>query len=216
MLELGFTHDAMAQLLNVEVAEIVRWSVGNYDIPTRYEKRVHILLGEQRADPAYRPVTTLARNLLVMLANHGSQHLDAVTRQSGLSWRHLRNIQQIEGWITIVWEEGRSHDKGRHAYVYLTGAGYKELGLAMPIDAEMPPTNAALVVNKDLDNAAQELLEILRRQADSLRDALYQNETAQLMLIRGYASTSQVVDMIEALTSLAQAEFPKITNNAKD
>jgi hypothetical protein len=160
MLEMGLNHDSMAGLLGIERARVVRMCHADADIPPHLQHKVTILLGRHRFNPLKQPMMDLTHNVLKYLHQNGRVPLDTIKNRFGLGGRHLRAIEQTEGWLIVVWE-----GSPRHAFVYLTAVGYKELGLIMPIDAIQPPSDAVALTINGHDNARQVLLDTLDDEA---------------------------------------------------
>jgi hypothetical protein len=199
MLELNLTYDGMAQFLGIPRASVVRMCLNDEDLPPKHYNKVAILLNLHRNYvQAKKPVMQLAEDFLVALHRKGGRlWLDDAINLSGLSGQQLKNIENIEQWLVIVWEYPRER-YGQHAYVYLTARGYHQIGVPMSVDALVPSEKSRPVYIKGLDEAQQTLLVAFNNQVEwhlKIVDSIRQIQT---MVTLGLTTVGQALELYDA------------------
>jgi hypothetical protein len=210
------SHDGMAKLLGVNRESVIKMCLGGADLPTQLTDRVRILLNRHRGYDTRRPIMELVDDLLnAVVRRGGAMRLDEVVREFGLRGPHLKNVEDIDGWITLVWEPVGS--TGRHAFVYLTMRGYRKLGMHMPEDAPGPSMRSKSLIYKGANGEYQLLTEELEerigfhlQQADNLRTM------QKLLTVHGAGAIETVVKAYEALAESSFEDIKAITHATKD
>ena len=211
MLELDMGHEGMAKLLGVNASRLLDMCLNEENVPHHLEHRVRILLNSHRSYGVRQPIMELVIDLLWYLHRAGGRiTLNRMCQEFPFSGQQMKNIEQVEGWVTVVWEPERT---GRHAYIYLTAAGYKKLGVHMPPTASHPTDRALSISRMGLDDAHQVFIKGLDKSIAQIAEVLGHLKTMRALAVTNLVPLEEVVAMHEALTNGGGAELLKVTHD---
>lgn len=214
MLELELSHDGMAKLLNLDASRVLQMCIAGENLPAKAAHRVRIMLNNHRRFWVEHPIMNVVQELLRHLHRYGGAvQFDKLRQSFALSGRHLKNVELVEGWLTLVWEPvGKT---GRHIIVYLTAKGYQEIGALMTDDAPRPSIHAKSVIAKDHDEVRQMLLEDFDKEIAYCLERVDTLRSFRLLVIHGITPIESVVRMYDRLTN-GHPNLPQITDETEE
>lgn len=198
MLELNLNYDGMADFLGVSRQAVISMCLDNAVLPLQHMRKVGPLLNIHRFYGTPVPVMELAVDFLSCIHDRGGRlKLADATHLSGLSASQLKNIENVEQWLVLVWEEERG-TYGPHVFVYLTAAGYHQLGKPMAPTAPAPAPYSKGVRINGLDEAQQTVISALNKVVDAYLDAVDSIRAVQTMMVVGGMSPTDALGIYDA------------------
>jgi hypothetical protein len=216
MLEMCLDYDGMAKLLGLKRHQIVKLVITNEVIPQRLQHKAAVLMSRQRNYTTRRPLTETVIDFLEDLHRNGGRlSLKEARRLCPLHPRQLKNVEQIEHWVAIVWEPDHGSEL---PFVYLTALGYQKIGAIMTDDAFKPSHQSRPVVVKGLDDHHASILRMLNEALAGLHRLLDDMASVRTLFIAGAYTAEEVATLYVTLTQGIESldSLKAITHEKKD